>query len=175
MFSFIYKKFYLSINILFITLLFFNLTSSKLFSDLLQSSTQCSIGNYDNTSITEECISGLKKNYRVLNYRTFELFYSSNNYKHNGLPFYASFYVDTDFHNFWDFMDGGMVIIILLSVSLIFLIAWIPMICCWKYRCCLFDECCTESKCCFIYWNLFAYILFAAILSCLIVCIFFSL
>ncbi len=173
----IYKKIgfinYNNIFILFI-LLIFNLSSSVL-SETKEQIQTCSLTTFDNTSITEECINGVNKYYRVLNYRTFELFYSSNNYKHNGLPFYASFYVDTDFHNFWDFMDGGMVIIILLSVSLIFLIAWIPMICCWKYRCCLFDECCTESKCCFIYWNLFAYILFAAILSCIIVCIFFSL
>ena len=177
MISIIYFKFGSINNNLFILLilLIFNFSSFVSSKETIEQIQKCSLATFDNTSITEECVNGVNKFYRFLNYRTFELYSSSNNYKHNGLPFYASFYVDTDFHNFWDFMDGGMVIIILLCVSLIFLIAWIPMISCWKYRCCLFDECCIESKCCFIYWNLLAYILFAAVISCIVVCIIFSL
>lgn len=134
----------------------------------------CSQPTYDNISITQECISGPPKTTRILQYETFDDYIAKHNYKHNGLPFYASLLVDTNYHNFWDFMDGGMVIILLLSISIILFIAWIPMIFCWKYECCIFDECCTDNKCCKIFLNILIYFLIIALLSFIIVCIIFS-
>ena len=157
-----------------LTVFLINFSSSKIISNKLETNQICSSTTYDNTSVTEECISGPKKEKRILQYSTYEEYMSSRNFKHNGLPFYSSLYVDTDFHDLGDFMDGGMIIIYFFIITLIFLIAWIPMIFCWKYRCCLFDESCTESKNCFIFWNVVTYVIFAAILSFIIVCIIFA-
>ena len=157
---------------LILTFFTFNFSSSKI--NIYNSNHICSLPIYDNTSIKEECILGPKKKTRILKYSNFEEYINKHNYKHNGLPFYSSLYVDTDFHNFWDFMDGGMVIIILFIIALILLIVWIPFICCWKYNCCIYDECCIDSSCCNIFWHILTYILFAAILSFIIVCIIFA-
>ena len=151
-----------------------NPSLSKIYSNLIEKNQICSQTTYDNTSITEECLNGPKIKTRILEYQTFDQYISSRNYKHNGLPFYTSLLVDTDFHNFWDFMDGGVIIIMLFIISIIFLIAWIPMIFCWKYQYCLFDECCTDTKHCRIFWNLLICLLLAAILSFIIVDIIFA-
>jgi hypothetical protein len=135
---------------------------------------QCSIATYDNKSVTTECKSGPRKRERILDYRTFDEYLSDHNYKHNGLPFYTSLFVDTDYHNFGDFMDGGMIIVILFILTIILIAAWIPLIFCWKYQCCFFDECCLESRCCIFLWHIITYLLFAAILSFIIVCIIFA-
>ena len=161
-------------NIILTFILFFILNFSSAKINVFESNQICSLTTYDNASITEECIIGPKKKTRILQYATFEQYIDEHNYKHNGLPFYSSLYVDTDFHNFWDFMDGGMVIIVLFSIALILLIAWIPFICCWKYNCCIYDECCIDTLCFNTFWNVLTYILFAAILSFIIVCIIFA-
>ena len=134
----------------------------------------CSIKTYDNTSVTEECLDGPKKDTRILEFKTFDSYISDHSYKHNGLNFYTSLFVDTDYHNFGDFMDGGMVIIILFVIAIVLLIAWIPLICCWKYEVCIFDECFIERRCCYIVWNFVNYILLGAVLSFIIVCIIFA-
>ena len=159
---------------LILTFFVFDFSSSKLISNIYESNQICSLPTYDNTSITEECTIGPNKKTRILKYSTFEQYINDHRFKHNGLPFYSSLFVDTDFHNFYDFMDGGMVIIILFIIALICLIAWIPFICCWKYRCCIYDECCIDTQGCNIFWHLVTYILFAAIFSFLIVCVIFS-
>ena len=151
-----------------------NFISSQIISNIYSSNQLCSLSTYDNRSITKECINGPKKETRILEYRTFDEYISSHSYKHNGLNFYTSLYVDTDYHNFWDFMDGGTIIIILFIIVIIFLIAWIPLICCWKYSCCLYDECCTDKKNLIIFWHIITYTLFGAILSFIIICIIFS-
>ena len=157
-----------------IYILCFNLSTSKLISNRLEQNSLCSLSTYDNASVTKECKNGPKKDKRILQYQTFSQYISSNDYKANGLPFYTSFFVDTDLHNFWEFMDGGMYIIIMLIITIIFIIAWIPLIFCWYYKCCLFDDCLTNHKCCFVFWHVLTYTLFAAILSFIIVCIIFS-
>lgn len=177
MFSIVFTKFPYIKNIKKIIILIFffvNLSSSITISNIYDSNKVCAITTYDNLSITEECLHGPKKKERILQYKTYDQFISAHHYKHNGLPFYSSFYVDTDFHHFWDFMDGGMTILIVFIITLIFLIAWIPFICCWKYTCCIFDECCIDKKYCIFFWNLLTYLLFAAILSFIIVCIIFA-
>ena len=75
-------------------------TSSKIITNIYSSNQLCSLLTYDNRSITKECKDGPKKETRMLNYRTFDEYISSNSYKHNGLHFYSSLYVDTDYHNF---------------------------------------------------------------------------
>lgn len=155
-------------------LILINLSTSKLISNVLVSNNLCSITTYDNKSVTEECINGPRKDTRIIKYSTFEQYISSRNYKQNGLAFYSSLYVDTDYHNLGDFMDGGILIIIFFIIALIFFLAWIPLIFCWRYRVCIFDECCIETRCCFIAWNIITYTLFAAILSFIIVCIIFA-
>ena len=172
---FIMNKNY-SYFIYFLLLSFFlmNFSLSKIISNNIEINQVCSQATYDNTSINEECIIGPKKETRILEYETFDQYISSHKYKHNGLPFYTSLFVDTDFHNLKDFLDGGVIIIILFIIAIIFLIAWIPMIFCWKYKCCLFDECCTDKKCCKIFWNILIYFLFTSILSFILVCIIFA-
>ena len=161
-------------SVLYIFFLSFNIITTKTITNVQSSKQICSITTYDNTSVTEECLDGPKKDTRVLEYKTFEDYILDNSFKHNGLAFYSSLFVDTDYHNFGDFMDGGMVIIILFIIALILLIAWIPLICCWKHEVCLFDECCIENQCCFILWNIINYILLAAVLAFIIVSIIFA-
>ena len=149
MFIFINKK------LPFILIYIFSLTiiSNKQISLAEKSSQICSSTTYDNTSVTEECLDGPSKRNRIVEYRTFEEYILGHSFKHNGLPFYSSLYVDSDYHNLGDFMNGGMVIYVLLIISIILLAAWIPLICCWKYEVCLFDECFFQNNCCFILWN----------------------
>ena len=177
MFSFLLTKFCYLKNIkkIIILLFFFlNLSSSITTTNNYDSNQVCAITTYDNLSITEECLDGPRKKERILQYKTFDQFISAHHYKHNGLPFYSSFYVDTDFHHFWDFMDGGMTILLEFIIALIIIIAWIPFICCWKYNCCIFDECCIDRNYCIIFWNILTYLLFAAIFSFIIICIIFA-
>ena len=111
---------------------------------------------------------------RLAKYKTFEEYSRANNYKNSGLAFTTSLFVDTDYHDFGDFMDGGNLIIILFILSIFFLLMWIPMICCWRKKVCIFDKHCFENECCTIYWHIITYVLFAAVLSFIIVCIIFS-
>jgi len=170
MFIFINKK------LPFILIYIFSLTiiSNKQISLAETSSQICSSTTYDNTSVTEECLYGPSKRNRIVEYRTFEEYILDHSFKHNGLPFYSSLYVDSDYHNLGDFMNGGMVIYVLLIISIILLAAWIPLICCWKYEVCLFDECFIQNNCCFILWNFIIYVVLAAVLSFIIVCIIFA-
>ena len=170
MFIFINKK------LPFILIYIFSLTiiSNKQISLAEASSQVCSSTTYDNTSVTEECLDGPSKRNRIVEYRTFEEYILGHSFKHNGLPFYSSLYVDSDYHNLGDFMNGGMVIYVLLIISIILLAAWIPLICCWKYEVCLFDECFIQNNCCFILWNFIIYVILAAVLSFIIVCIIFA-
>ena len=134
----------------------------------------CSLTTYDNKSVTDECLAGPSKKTRILNYQTFESYIQDHSFKENGLAFYSSLYVDTDFHNFGDFMNSGMVIYVLIIISIVLLAVWIPIICCWKHEVCLFDECCIRNNCCFILLNIFIYIILVAILSFIIVGIIFA-
>ena len=100
--------------------LFIIKTISSKSSSYIQTPNQiCSITTYDNTSVTEECFDGPKKRSRNIEYTTFNNYISDHSFKHNGLPFYSSLYVDTDYHNLGDFMNGGMVIYILLLITII--------------------------------------------------------
>ena len=170
MFIFINKK------LPFILIYIFSLTiiSNKQISLAETSSQICSSTTYDNTSVTEECLDGPSKRNRIVEYRTFEEYILGHSFKHNGLPFYSSLYVDSDYHNLGDFMNGGMVIYVLLIISIILLAAWIPLISCWKYEVCLFDECFIQNNCCFILWNFIIYVILAAVLSFIIVSIIFA-
>jgi hypothetical protein len=170
MFFFINKKLPL------ILIYIFSLTkiSNKQISFAETSTQICSATTYDNTSVTDECLDGPSKRNRIVGYRTFEEYILDHSFKHNGLPFYSSLYVDSDYHNLGDFMNGGMVIYVLLIISIILLAAWIPIICCWKHEVCLFDECCIQNNCCFILWNFIIYVVLAAVLSFIIVCIIFA-
>ena len=154
--------------------LFIKIISPKTSSYIQTSNQICSITTYDNTSVTEECLDGPKKRSRNIEYTTFNDYMTNHSFKHNGLPFYSSLYVDTDYHNLGDFMNGGMIIYILFLITILLIAAWIPIICCWRYKVCIFDECIIRNNCCFIFWNFFIYILLAAILSFIIVCIIFA-
>ena len=160
----------------FILIYIFSLTiiSNKQISLTETPSQICSSTTYDNTSVTEECLDGPSKRNWIVEYRTFEEYILGHSFKHKGLPFYSSLYVDSDYHNLGDFMNGGMVIYVLLIISIILLAAWIPLICCWKYEVCLFDECFIQNNCCFILWNFIIYVVLAAVLSFIIVCIIFA-
>ena len=168
--------FFINKKYLFIILFIILLSKTHSFdTSLIQTSNQiCSATTYDNTSVTDECYDGPSKRTRVLQYRTFANYMSDHSFKSNGLPFYSSLYVDGDAHNLGDFMNGGIVIDIFLFISIALLVAWIPMLFCWKYRVCIFDECCIRSKCCFCFWNFIIYVVLAAVLSFIIVCIIFA-
>jgi len=182
MFFFINKKITKNkaINLSYYSLYFFlffislNIISSKLISNIQTSDQICSITTYDNKSVTEECNNGPKKKTRILEYKNYSDYMSNHTFKENGLPFYSSLYVDTDYHNLGDFMNGGMVIYILFLISIILLIIWIPILCCWKHQSCLFDECIIQNNCCFILWECIVYISLGAVLSFIIVCIIFA-
>ena len=174
MFSFKNKKINVFINkIQYLIIIFFliNTSSTKFISNIIDSE---QLLTYDNSSITEECLNGPKKETRMIKYPTFEEYSNNNKYKDSGLAFYTSLYVDTDYHDFGDFMNGRNLIIILFILAIIFLISWIPLIICWKKQVCIFDKCCFYKKYCPIFWHIFTYVLFAAILSFLIVCIIFA-
>ena len=166
------------INKKYVFILLFIILLSKTHSfdtSLIQTSNQiCSSTTYDNTSVTDECYDGPSKRTRVLQYRTFANYMSDHSFKSNGLPFYSSLYVDGDAHNLGDFMNGGIVIDIFLIISIVLLVAWIPILFCWKYQKCIFDECCIRSYGCFYLWNFIVYIFLAAVLSFIIVCIIFA-
>ena len=165
--------FYYSHN-LFLFLFLLNIISIQSISNNQNSEQICLSTTYDNTSVTEECHSGPKKRTRILEYSTFNNYISDHSFKHNGLPFYSSLYVDTDYHNLGDFMNGGMVISFLFLITIILIAAWIPIICCWKHEVCIFDECFIPNNCCFILWNFIIYLFLAAILSFIIVAIIFA-
>ena len=144
-------------------------------TSFVQTSSQiCSATTYDNKSVTDECLDGPSKRNRVVQYRTFANYMLDQSFKSNGLPFYSSLYVDGDAHNLGDFMNGGIVIDIFLIISIVLLVAWIPILFCWKYQVCIFDECCIRSYGCFYLWNFIVYIFLAAVLSFIIVCIIFA-
>ena len=170
------KSKFISIHIysFLIFFLFIKIISSKSSSYIKTSNQICSITTYDNTSVTEECLDGPKKRTRNIQYTTFNNYMSDHSFKHNGLPFYSSLYVDTDYHDLGDFMNGGMVIYILFLITIILFAVWIPLLCCWRYKVCIFDECIIRNKGCFILWNFICYFLLAAVLSFIIVCIIFA-
>ena len=159
-------------------ILVFNLIISKISSKQISFAETpiqiCPSVTYDNTSVTKACMDGPSKSTRVVEYRTFEDYMSDHSFKQNGLAFYSSLYVDSDYHDLGNFMNGGMVIYVLLIISIILLAVWIPIIFCWKHEVCLFDECCFQSKCCFILWNFIVFVILAAVLSFIIVCIIFA-
>ena len=155
-------------------LFFLKIISAKSTSFIQTSNQICSMTTYDNTSVTEECLAGPKKRSRNIEYTSFNSYMSDHSFKHNGLAFYSSLYVDTDYHNLGDFMNGGMVIYILFLITIILLVAWIPIICCWKNSVCIFDECIIRNNCCYIFFNFIIYVLLAAIMSFIIVCIIFA-
>jgi hypothetical protein len=129
----------------------------------------CASTSYDKKEIQEECEDGPSSYDRVLKYGTFQVYISDHDYHSNGLNYVTSLFVDSDTHHFGNFMNDGVGMIILYIIDGLMLIAWVPLLCCWKKRCCIFDECLYEDDCCIIFWHILTYFLAAAILSFIIV------
>ena len=129
----------------------------------------CATTSYDKKEIQEECEDGPSSYDRVLQYTSFWSYISDHNYHSNGLNYVTSLFVDNDTHHFGNFMNDGVGMIILYIIDGLILVAWIPLLICWRKRCCIFDECLYEDDCCIIFWHILTYFLAAAILSFIIV------
>ena len=133
------------------------------------SSDICATTSYSKSDIQDECDSGPSSYDRILKYKTFSNYISNHDYHSNGLNYVTSLLVDNDSHHFGNFMNDGVGMIILYIIDGLMLIAWIPLLCCWRKRCCLFDDCLYEDDCCIIFWHILTYFLAAAIFSFIIV------
>jgi hypothetical protein len=129
----------------------------------------CSSTSYSKSDIENECSYGPSSYDRILKYSTFSNYIGNHDYHSNGLNYVTSLLVDSSTHHFGNFMNDGVGMIILYIIDGLFLLAWIPILCCWKKRCCLFDDCLYDNDCCLIFWHILTYFLAAAILSFLIV------
>ena len=132
-------------------------------------SATCATTSYDKKEIQEECEDGPNSYDRILKYTTFRNYILDHSYHSNGLNYVTSLFVDSDTHHFGNFMNDGVGMIILYIIDGLILIAWVPLLCCWRKRCCIFDECLYEDDCCIIFWHILTYFLAAAILSFIIV------
>jgi hypothetical protein len=132
-------------------------------------SATCATTSYDKKEIQEECEDGPNSYDRILKYTTFRNYILDHSYHSNGLNYVTSLFVDSDTHHFGNFMNDGIGMIILYIIDGLILIAWVPLLCCWRKRCCIFDECLYEDDCCIIFWHILTYFLAAAILSFIIV------
>ena len=133
------------------------------------SSDICATTSYSKSDIQDECDNGPSSYDRILKYKTFSNYISNHDYHSNGLNYVTSLLVDNDSHHFGNFMNDGVGMIILYIIDGLMLIAWIPLLCCWRKRCCLFDDCLYEDDCCIIFWHILTYFLAAAIFSFIIV------
>ena len=129
----------------------------------------CATTSYIKSDIKQECDDGPSSFDRLLSHRTFSNYIASHSYHSNGLNYVTSLLVDDDTHNFGNFMNDGVGMIILYIIDGLMLLGWIPLLCCWRKRCCLFDDCLYADECCVIFWHILTYFLAAAILSFLIV------
>ena len=132
-------------------------------------SATCATTSYDKKEIQEECEDCPNSYDRILKYTTFRNYILDHSYHSNGLNYVTSLFVDSDTHHFGNFMNDGVGMIILYIIDGLILIAWVPLLCCWRKRCCIFDECLYEDDCCIIFWHILTYFLAAAILSFIIV------
>ena len=138
-------------------------------NSLRQLAYTCATTNYIKSDIKDECDYGPSSYGRLLSYKSFSNYISSHSYHSNGLNYVTSLLVDDQTHNFGNFMNDGVGMIILYIIDGLMLLGWIPLLCCWRKRCCLFDECLYADECCVIFWHILTYFLSAAILSFLIV------
>lgn len=129
----------------------------------------CATTSYSKSDIQDECVNGPSSYDRILKYQTFSKYILNHDYHSNGLNYVTSLLVDSNSHHFGNFMNDGVGMIILYIIDGLMLLAWIPLLCCWRKRCCLFDECLYEDDCCIIFWHILTYFLAAAIFSFIIV------
>ena len=146
--------------------------NSNIKSFLETSSTTCTATTFSRSNVDSECKSDLGNYQKVLKYNSFSSYINAQSFKTSGLNYHASLFVDSEYHDFGDFVSGG--IIILIIVAIIIILAWIPLLCCWRKRCCLYDECLVEDECCKVFWHVISYVLAAIILSFLFVCVCFG-
>ena len=133
------------------------------------STENCATMSYSKSDIQDECDNGPSSYDRILKYKTFSNYISNHDYHSNGLYYVTSLLVDSETHHFGNFMNDGVGMIILYIIDGLILLAWIPLLCCWRKRCCLFDDCLYEDDCCIIFWHILTYFLAAAILSFILV------
>ena len=138
-------------------------------NSLRQLAYTCATTSYIKSDIKDECDYGPSSYDRLLSYKSFSNYISSHSYHSNGLNYVTSLLVDDETHNFGNFMNDGVGMIILYIIDGLMLLGWIPLLCCWRKRCCLFDECLYADECCVLFWHILTYFLSAAILSFLIV------
>ena len=146
----------------------------KFFESFAQSSSLCKSASYRKSNCDYECENGLGNYKKILKYSSFSSYINDQNFNSNGLNYYTSLFVDSEYHNFANFLNDGAGMIILMAISIIIIIVWIPIIICWRFKCCIFDECTLEDECCIIFWHIITYFLSAAVLSFIIVCICFG-
>ena len=147
----------------------YNINSKANYGFRSLSTETCASTSYSKSDIQDECDNGPSSYDRILKYKTFSNYISNHDYHSNGLYYVTSLLVDSDTHHFGNFMNDGVGMIILYIIDGLILLAWIPLLCCWRKRCCLFDDCLYEDDCCIIFWHILTYFLASAILSFIIV------
>ena len=145
-----------------------------LLNSFQETSANCATATYSKSNCDYECENDLGNYEQILKYNSFSSYINNQDFNSNGLNYYASLFVDSEYHNFANFLNDGAGMIILIIIAIIIIIVWIPIICCWRKRCCLFDECLVEDECCKVFWHVTTYILAAAVLSFILVCICFG-
>ena len=134
----------------------------------------CATNSLSKSEIKEECSNGPSSYERILKYKTFSSYISNHDYYSNGLNYVTSLFVDSETHNFGNFMNEGAGIIILYIINGFMLLGWIPIFICWRYRCCIFDDCLYSNNCCVIFWHILTYFLALLVFIFLIVVLCFA-
>ena len=173
-----FNYFFLLLTLLFITrgnsILIVNQSLNlKMFEEIYTTiSPTCTITTFSRSNVDSECENDLGNYQKILGYNSFSSYINAQSFKTSGLNYHVSLFVDSEYHDFGDFLSIGLVILII--VAIIIILAWVPLLCCWRKRCCLYDECLVEDECCKIFWHVITYILAVIILTFLIVCVCFG-
>lgn len=137
-------------------------------------SPSCTVQYYDKDGVSTECAKGPKNYNFEYKYTAFSAYINAHSYHSNGLSYVTSLFVDDEYHGFGNFMNDGAGMIILIIITGLMILAWVPMIFCWIKRFCIYDDCTNEDSCCRIFWVVITIIFWAACLSFIIVCIVFG-
>ena len=150
------------------------LNIKETYNYLRQLAYTCATTSYSKSQIQDECSYGPSSYDRILAYNSFSSYISGHDYHTNGLNYVTSLLVDSETHNFGNFMNDGAGMIILYIIDGLMLLGWVPIFCCWRKRCVIFDDCLYGNDCCVIFWHILTYFLAAANLSFLIVVLVFG-
>ena len=91
------------------------LNIKETYNYLRQLAYTCATTSYSKSQIQDECSYGPSSYDRILAYNSFSSYISGHDYHTNGLNYVTSLLVDSETHNFGNFMNDGAGMIILLN------------------------------------------------------------